>query len=111
MWNQRSVDAVCGLPFNITSYAVLTHMVAQCCNMVADELIFNGGDVHVYENHIEAFREQLHRDRHRYALPRLKLNPNVRDIDEFRAYDVKIVGYKSHPAIKYQLNAGLQLIP
>jgi thymidylate synthase len=107
LWNQRSVDSICGLPFNIASYAILTYMIAQCCNMKPDELIFNGGDVHVYENHIEAFTEQLYRNPHKYALPQLELNPNVKEIDDFRAYDIKIVGYQSYPAIKYQLNVGL----
>ena len=81
MWNQRSVDTLLGLPFNILSYAILTYMIAQCVNMDVDELIFNGGDVHIYENQITAFKEQVNRSPHKYALPHLKLNPDIKDIE------------------------------
>ena len=62
---------------------------------------------HIYENHIEQLHEQLKRNPHKYALPKLELNPNVKEIDDFRPYDIKIVGYKSYPAIKLELNVGL----
>ena len=107
MWNQRSVDCGLGLSFNILSYAILTHMVAQCVNMVPDELIFNGGDVHVYENHIEPLKEQLTRNPHMYALPTLKLNPSITEMDDFTYEDIKIEGYKSYPTIKMPLSVGL----
>lgn len=108
MFHIRSNDVGCGTSFNWASYAILTHMVAQCCNMEVDELIYDVGDAHIYENHIEQLHEQLKRNPHKYALPKLELNPNVKEIDEFRAYDIEIVGYKSYPAIKLQLNVGLE---
>ena len=108
MWNMRSNDICCGLPFNILSYSILTHMVAQCVNMDVDELIFNGGDVHIYENHIEPFRkEQNTRHPHMYALPKLVLNRNIKNINEFTYDDIKIEGYESYPTVKYPLNVGL----
>ena len=107
MWQQRSVDCGLGLGFNILSYAILTHMVAQCCDMEVGELIFSGGDVHVYENHIEPLKEQLTRNPHMYALPTLKLNPTITEIDDFTYEDIKIEGYKSYPTIKIPLSVGL----
>ena len=108
MWNMRSNDICCGLPFNIMSYALLTHMVAQCVNMDVDELIFNGGDVHIYENHIETFKnEQNKRHPKLYALPTLKLNKQIKNINDFTYEDFTIEGYKSYPAVKYKLNVGL----
>jgi thymidylate synthase len=107
MFHIRSNDVGCGTSFNWASYAILTHMVAQCCNMEVDELIYDVGDAHIYENHIEQLHEQLKRNPHKYALPKLELNPNVKEIDDFRSYDIKIVGYKSYPAIKLPLNVGL----
>lgn len=108
MWNMRSNDVCCGLPFNIMSYALLTHMVAQCVNMDVDELIFNGGDVHIYENHIETFKnEQNIRHPKRYALPTLKLNKQIKNINDFKYEDFTIEGYKSYPSVKYELNVGL----
>jgi thymidylate synthase len=103
----RSNDVCCGLPFNIMSYALLTHMIAQCVNMDVDELIFNGGDVHIYENQIPAFEEQLSRSPYKYALPHLELNPNIKNIEDFKYEDIKIVGYESYPAIKFPLSVGL----
>lgn len=108
MWNMRSNDVCCGLPFNIMSYALLTHMIAQCVNMDVDELIFNGGDVHIYENHIQTFLDtQNKRNPHRYALPKLYLNKDVKNIGDFKYEDFTIEGYKSYPTVKYELNVGL----
>ena len=108
MWNMRSNDVCCGLPFNIMSYALFTHMVAQCANMDVDELIFNGGDVHIYENHIETFlNEQNKRHPKLYALPTLKLNQQIKNINDFTYEDFTIEDYKSYPTVKYELNVGL----
>lgn len=107
MWNQRSVDCGIGLGFNIMSYGLLTYMIAQCVNMDVDELIFNGGDVHVYENHIEQLKEQLKRNPHKYALPKLVLNTKIKNINNFTYDDIKIEGYKSYPTIKMPLSVGL----
>ena len=107
LWNQRSVDFPLGLGFNILSYALLTHMIAQCVNMDVNELIFNGGDCHIYENQIAQFSEQLNRNPHKYALPKLILNENIKNIEEFTYEDLKIVGYESYPTIKIPLSVGL----
>ena len=107
LWNQRSVDTLLGLPFNILSYAILTHIIAQCTNMTVDELIFNGGDCHIYENQVTAFKEQANRNPIKYALPHLKLNPDIKNIEDFKYEDIKIIGYESYPAIKFPLSVGL----
>lgn len=107
MWNQRSVDFPLGLGFNILSYALLTHMIAQCVNMDVNELIFNGGDCHIYENQISQFSEQLNRNPYKYALPKLVLNKNITNINDFTYDDIKIEGYKSYPTIKIPLSVGL----
>ena len=113
MFQMRSVDTLLGLPFNILSYAILTHIIAACTNMDVDELIFSGGDVHVYKNQINTYvTEQKERNPHLYGLPKLVLNYKTdnnfyADIDNFKYEDVKIEGYESYPAIKLQLNVGL----
>lgn len=113
MWNQRSVDSLLGLPFNILSYAILTHIIAACANMDVDELIFSGGDVHVYKNQIDTYvAEQKERNPHLYGLPKLILNYKTdnnfyADIDNFKYEDVKIEGYESYPTVKYPLSVGL----
>ena len=107
MFNMRSCDCGLGVPINIASYALLTHMIAQCDNMEPDELIFNGGDFHIYENHIEALTEQLNRDPKKYELPVLKLNPEKTEINDFTFDDIEIVGYESYPVIKMPLSVGL----
>ena len=106
MWQQRSVDVVLGLPFNISSYALLLSMIAQCVNMVPDELIGNLGDIHIYDNHLTGIREQLKRDTDKYKLPKLWLNPDIKDIDEFTSEDIKLFGYESYPSIKQALMVG-----
>jgi len=98
MWNQRSVDSFLGLPFNIASYALLTHMLAQQCDLEVGELIFTGGDCHIYSNHMEQVEEQLRREP--YPLPRLVIHRRPSSIFEYRYEDFEIVDYQHHPAIK-----------
>ncbi len=94
---QRSCDAFLGVPFNIASYALLTHMLAHVTGLEAGHFIHTYGDLHIYENHIEQVKLQLEREP--LPLPTLWLNPQVKDIDGFTMDDIKLVGYESHPAI------------
>jgi thymidylate synthase len=94
---QRSADVFLGVPFNIASYALLTHMVAQVCGYVPGDFVHTLGDAHLYLNHLEQARLQLTREPR--ALPTLKLNPAVRSIFNFTYQDFEIVGYDPHPAI------------
>ena len=95
---QRSGDIFLGVPFNIASYALLTHMVAQVCGLAVGDFVHTLGDAHLYANHFEQARAQLLRTPR--ALPQLKLNNEVRDIFAFRIEDIAINGYDPHPAIK-----------
>ncbi|OZB61139.1 MAG: thymidylate synthase [Lysobacterales bacterium 14-68-21] len=95
---QRSGDIFLGVPFNIASYALLTHMVAQVCGLEVGDFVHTLGDAHLYNNHVEQAKLQLTREP--LALPTLRLNPDVRSIFDFRYEDVAIEGYQSHPAIK-----------
>ncbi|WP_201502840.1 thymidylate synthase [Psychrobacter cibarius] len=95
---QRSADLFLGVPFNIASYALLTHMVAQVCGLEVGEFIWTGGDCHIYQNHREQVELQLTREL--YKLPTLTLNPDVKDIFAFNYDDIRVDGYESHPAIK-----------
>ncbi len=95
---QRSADIFLGVPFNIASYALLTHMVAQVCGLAVGDFVHTLGDAHLYLNHFEQAREQLTRTPH--ALPTLHLNPGIRTIFDFRFEDIRIDGYSSDKAIK-----------
>ena len=95
---QRSADLFLGVPFNIASYALLTHMVAQVCELDVGDFIWTGGDCHIYLNHIDQVQEQLGREP--FPLPTLQLDPAVRDIDGFRAEHVTLADYRHHPAIR-----------
>lgn len=95
---QRSADLFLGVPFNIASYALLTQMIAHCCDLDLGDFIWTGGDCHIYANHIEQVNEQLARE-HR-PLPTVRLNPEVREVLDFRFEDIELVGYDPHPAIK-----------
>lgn len=95
---QRSVDVFLGLPFNIASYALLTHMLAHVCGYGVGELIISTGDTHIYKNHIDQVKEQLSREA--FPNPTLWLNSEIKEIDKFTMDDVKLVNYESHGTIK-----------
>lgn len=99
-WTQRSVDVGLGLSFNIASYALLLHLISREVNMIPDELIFSGGDVHIYLNHIDALKDQLTSDAHN--LPTILLTND--SIDTLKYEDIKIIGYKSSGVIKMNLS-------
>lgn len=98
---QRSADLFLGVPFNIASYALFTHMIAQVCNLKVGDLIMCFGDCHIYNDHEEQVREQLRRPH--FPSPQLKLNPNIKEIDHFSMNDIELVGYSSHEAIKAKM--------
>ena len=95
---QRSADIFLGVPFNIASYALLTHMVAQQCNLDVGDFIWTGGDCHLYSNHLEQVELQL--SRMPYPLPQLKIHRKPDSIFDYQFEDFEIVGYESHPHIK-----------
>jgi len=95
---QRSCDTFLGVPFNIASYALLTLMIAQVCDLEPGDFVWTGGDVHLYSNHVEQAQLQLTRDFR--PLPTLKINPNVRDLFSFVYEDFTLENYDPHPHIK-----------
>lgn len=98
---QRSADVFLGVPFNIASYALLTQMLAQVCGLEAGEFIHTLGDAHLYLNHIDQAKLQLSRTP--YELPKLRLNPEIKDIFDFKYEDITIEDYVSHPHIKAEV--------
>jgi thymidylate synthase len=95
---QRSADTFLGVPFNIASYALLTMMMAQVCGLKPGDFVHTLGDAHLYSNHLEQARLQLTRDFR--PLPQMNINPNVKDLFDFKYEDFELVNYDPHPHIK-----------
>ena len=95
---QRSADIFLGVPFNIASYALLTHMVAQVCDLAVGEFVYTLGDAHLYRNHFEQARLQLTRTPH--ALPTLQLDPSIKTLETFEYSHISLANYQSHAHIK-----------
>ncbi len=98
---QRSADMFLGVPFNISSYALLTMMVAQVCGLAPGEFVHTFGDAHIYLNHLDQVNLQMGREPK--ALPQMKINPEVKDIFGFKTEDFELIGYDPHPAIKAEV--------
>lgn len=98
---QRSADLLLGVPFNIASYALLTHMIAQVCNLEVGEYVHTIGDGHIYSNHYEQVKEQLTRTPRQ--LPQLELDKSINNIDDFKSEHIKLIGYDPYPAIKAEV--------
>lgn len=98
---QRSCDMFLGVPFNIASYSLLTHMIAQVCDLEVGEFVHVLGDAHIYLNHVEQVKEQLKREP--LPGPGLELNTSIRDITKFTMKDVRLIGYISHPALSAEM--------
>jgi len=100
---QRSADAFLGVPYNIASYALLTMMIAQVCDLEPGRFIHTFGDAHIYSNHIEQVKEQLSRDYDKYKLPDMQINPLITSIDDFTMNDFIVTDYQSYPSIKAEM--------
>ena len=98
---QRSCDMFLGVPFNIASYSLLTHLIAQVCNLAVGEFVHVLGDAHIYLNHVEQVKEQLNREP--LPAPQLWINPDIKDITKFTMADIELVGYTSHPPIRAEM--------
>jgi thymidylate synthase len=101
MLTQRSNDLFLGSPYNIASYALLTHMIAQVCGYKPGELVYSQGDVHIYHDHFDAVKEQLGRTPK--PSPHLYIDPTVKEIDQFTMDSFDIMGYDPHPAIRAKM--------
>jgi thymidylate synthase len=99
---QRSADVFLGVPFNIASYALLTMMIAQVCDLEAYEFVHTFGDVHIYKNHIDQVNLQLSRETR--ELPQVIINPNIKNIEDFTFEDFQLVNYNPHPTIKAEVS-------
>ena len=100
---QRSADALLGIPYNIASYALLTMMIAQVCDLQPGRFIHTFGDAHIYLNHIDQVNEQLSRSVDTYPLPDMQINPTITSIDEFTMDDFILTGYECYPTIKGEM--------
>ncbi|WQJ53689.1 MAG: thymidylate synthase [Wendovervirus sonii] len=107
MWSQRSVDTCLGFPYDLLSYSILVHMVAQVTNMIPDKLHCILGDTHIYKNQLDDAYLQMVRNPYLFDYPTLELNKDITNIYDFKYDDIKIVDYQSYPAIKYKLSVGL----
>ncbi len=102
LWNQRSVDTMLGLPFNIASYALLLHLLAKETGLEEGKLVGFLADVHIYKNHLVGAKEQSSRDPNTYALPKIETQ-NFTSIFDWKYDDTKVVGYESHPKISFEI--------
>lgn len=102
MWNQRSVDTMLGLPFNIASYALLLHLIAKECGLQEGKLIGFLADTHIFVNHLDGAQEQLSRDVNKYPLPKIITDPFT-SIFDWKAEDSKVENYESYPTIKFEI--------
>lgn len=102
MWNQRSVDTMLGLPFNIASYALLLHLLAKEVGLEEGKLVGFLGDVHIFVNHVEGAKEQLSRDTEKYPAPKIETE-TFTSIFDWKYRDTKLIGYESHPRIKFDI--------
>lgn len=98
---QRSADFFLGVPFNIASYALFTHMLAQVCGLKVGEFVHTFGDAHIYLNHVDVVNQQLKNKP--YKLPQIKINPEVKNISDFKMEDIELVNYKHHESIKAKM--------